>query len=194
MQFRSTPLSGAYLIDLEKHGDHRGFFARLFCQEEFKQIGLNPNVVQVNNQCSTDPFTLRGLHYQLAPQAETKLVRCLSGGIYDLILDIRPESPTFGQSFGAELTPENRTMMFVPEGFAHALLTLKPNTEVMYLVSNPYAPELERGIRWNDPYFDIKWPVEPKIISEKDQSSPDWNPEYHLNPKPELAHADSIHG
>jgi len=180
MKFIPTPLKDAYLIDLEKIGDDRGFFARFFCQKEFEQHGLEPQVLQANCSFSKDKRTLRGMHYQLPPFEETKLVRCLSGALYDVILDIRPDSPTFGKYFGASLTPENRQMMYVPRGFAHGFITLEPDTEILYLVSTPYSKESERGIRWNDPTFNIAWPELPQIISERDQSHPDFNPEYHL--------------
>lgn len=183
MKFIPTPLKNAFLIDLEKRGDERGFFARTFCIEEFKKHGLEPAVVQANCSLSVDKGTLRGLHYQLSPKEETKLVRCLSGALYDVILDLRPDSPTFGHSFGALLTPENRTMMYVPKGFAHGFLTMEPNTEILYLVSEYYSKELERGIRWDDPRFNIEWPETPVVISERDRTHPDFNAVYHLNSK-----------
>ena len=151
MIFTETPLPGAYLIDLEKRGDDRGFFARAFCEKEFAAHQLVTRFVQVNNSLSAQQGTLRGMHYQLAPKAETKLVRCIRGALYDLILDLRPGSPTFGQSFGAELTAENRRMMYVPKGFAHGFITLADDTEAFYFVDEFYAPEHERGVRWNDP-------------------------------------------
>lgn len=180
MIFNKTPLPGAYTIDLEKRGDDRGFFARFFCVNEFKQHELETNFVQINNSLSANKGTLRGMHYQLAPNAETKVVRCIRGSLYDVILDLRPQSPTFGKWFGAELTAENRRMMYVPEGFAHGFLTLEDDTEALYLVSAMYAPERERGVRWNDPKFNIEWPMQPVIVSEKDQNHPDFDPEYHL--------------
>ena len=181
MLFHPLPLKGAYLIDLNKQGDDRGFFARFFCQKEFKDLGIDINVTQVNNSLSKDKGTLRGLHYQLPPKQEDKIVRCLSGSIYDVIIDLRPESPTFKQHYGATLSAENRTMMLVPKGFAHAFLTLEKNTEVIYLVTETYSPELERGIRWNDPEFNIQWPIPPAIISDKDQQHPNFSLSYHLN-------------
>lgn len=180
MIFNETPLKGAYTIELEKRGDERGFFARFFCIDEFDKLGLDRNVVQINNSLSADKGTLRGMHYQLSPKAETKIVRCIRGALYDVILDLREGSPTFGRHFGAELTAENRTMMFAPKGFAHGILTLQDNTEAFYLVTEFYAPELERGIRWNDPRFDIKWPLTPIVVSDKDRNHPDFNPEHHL--------------
>jgi dTDP-4-dehydrorhamnose 3,5-epimerase len=180
MKFVPTPLPGAYLIELEKRGDDRGFFARLFCEKEFAAAGLEHRFVQINNSLSGSKGTLRGLHYQLAPAAEVKLMRCLRGAIFDVILDLRTGSPTFGRWFGAELSAANRTMMYVPRGFAHGLLTLCDDTEVLYPVSAFYAPQLERGIRFNDPRFDIAWPIQPEEVSEKDRNWPDFNPEYHL--------------
>jgi dTDP-4-dehydrorhamnose 3,5-epimerase len=180
MQFTAVPLKGAFLINLEKRSDDRGFFARLFCSQEFSQHGLDSNFVQANNSLSKEKGTLRGLHYQLGPMAETKLVRCIQGALYDVILDLRPESSTFGQWFGAVLSQENRQMMLVPKGFAHGFFTLEPDTELLYMVSSPYSKDLERGIRWNDPQFKIVWPASPTVISERDCSLPDFDPSYHL--------------
>ena len=180
MIFTETPLKGAYRIDLDKKGDDRGFFARLFCVNEFEKNGLNNKIVQINNSLSRDKGTLRGIHYQLKPKAENKIVRCIKGSLYDVIVDIREDSETFGKWFGIELSEENRTMLYVPEGFGHGFLTLQENTEAFYLVTEFYAPDYERGIRWNDPYFNIKWPIEPLIISEKDKNHPDFNRAYHL--------------
>lgn len=181
MKFNKTPVEGVFLIDLEKRGDERGFFARLFCTEEFLQHGLEPCFVQANNSLSRDKGTLRGLHYQLAPKAESKVVRCVKGSFYDVVLDLRPESKTFGHSFCAVLSEENRQMMYVPKGCAHGFLTLEPNSEVIYLVSTPYCKELERCVRWDDPYFKIQWPAEPIVISERDRTQHDFNASYHLN-------------
>ena len=180
MIFTKVSLDGAYLIDLEMRGDERGFFARAFCVREFANHGLATNMVQVNNSLSTKMGTLRGMHYQLAPKAETKVVRCLRGALHDVILDLRPESNTFGQSFGADLTAENRRMMYVPKGFAHGFITLANDTEAYYLVDEFYAPECERGIRWNDSRFSIQWPIQPVVISEKDRQFRDFDPAWHL--------------
>lgn len=180
MQFHETPLAGAYLIDLERRGDERGFFARAFCREEFRAHGLVGEFVQVNNSLSAAKGTLRGMHYQLPPAAETKLVRCLRGALWDAILDLRPGSASFGRWFGAELTAENRRMMYVPRGFAHGFVTLVDDTEVLYFVDAFYAPERERGVRWNDPRFGIGWPIPPAVLSEKDQKLPDFDPAWHL--------------
>lgn len=181
MIFKET-LPGAYLIDLEKKGDDRGFFARAYCQQEFQQHGLTTHFCQVNNSLTAQKCTLRGMHYQLPPKAETKLVRCIRGALYDVILDLREESPTFGQSFGAELSAENRRMMYVPKGFAHGFITLADDTEAFYFVDEFYAPEYERGIRYNDPRFALQWPTSPTGISEKDKNWRDFDPAWHLSP------------
>jgi dTDP-4-dehydrorhamnose 3,5-epimerase len=181
MIFTETPLKGAYLIDMEKRGDERGFFARAFCVQEFADHGLSSQIVQANNSLSARKGTLRGMHYQLAPKAETKVVRCLRGALHDILLDLRPDSPTFGQSFGAELTADNRRMMYVPKGFAHGFITLADDTEAFYLVDEFYAPQAERGVRWNDPRFAIPWPAQPTVISDKDRNYPDFDPAWHLN-------------
>jgi dTDP-4-dehydrorhamnose 3,5-epimerase len=178
--FHETPLSGAYVIELEKRGDDRGFFARAFCRNEFEKAGLSAAFVQINNSLSVDVGTLRGMHYQLPPHAETKVVRCIRGALWDCILDVRPESPTFGKWFGDTLSAENRKMMYVPKGFGHGLITLEPNTEAFYLVDEFYNPASERGVRWNDPKFGIHWPIEPRVVSEKDSGHRDFDPSWHL--------------
>ncbi len=175
MKFTPLLLEGAYLIDVEELKDERGFFARVFCQKDFSAHGLESTFVQANNSLSRHKGTLRGLHYQLPPMQETKLVRCIQGSCYDVILDLRKESKTFGKSFGALLSSENRTMMYVPKGFAHGFLTLTDNTELIYFVSEHYSPPLERGIRWNDPFFGIQWPEEPILLSERDRVHPDYS-------------------
>ncbi len=183
MIFAETPIPGAYLIDLEVKGDDRGFFARAFCEREFAAHGLVTHFVQVNNSLSRHRGTLRGMHYQLPPKAETKLVRCLRGGLYDLILDLRPDSPTFGKSFGAELTAENRRMMYVPKGFAHGFITLTDDTEAFYFVDEFYAPQHERGVRWDDPQFELSWPLPPVVLSDKDANQRSYDPDWHLAPR-----------
>lgn len=180
MKFKQTPLKGAYLLDLEIIEDDRGFFGRVFSSEEFEKHSLESRVVQINNSFSKEKGTLRGLHYQLAPKAETKIVRCIRGSLYDVILDIRKDSETFGQAFGATLSAENRTMMYVPKGFAHGFITLEPDTEMLYFVSEYHSPEHERGISWNDSKFSINWPIEPTVISKKDRAHSDFDPNYHL--------------
>ena len=181
MKFIETPLEGTYLIELETHDDDRGFFARVFCVREFEQMGLASQFVQVNNSLSGPRGTLRGMHYQLSPHAETKILRCIQGAFWDVILDLRPGSSSFGRWFGAELSAENRRMMYVPKGCAHGFITLTENSEAFYLVDEFYSPEYERGVRWNDPRFNIDWPIEPTVISEKDRQHRLFDPQWHLN-------------
>jgi dTDP-4-dehydrorhamnose 3,5-epimerase len=180
MKFTSTPLAGAYVIDVEPREDERGFFARTFCAREFAEQGLDTVFAQINTSLSRRRGTLRGMHYQLAPHAEVKVVRCIAGALHDVILDVRRGSPTFGQSFGVELSAANRRMLYVPRGFAHGFITLRDETEAFYLVSTPYAPTHERGIRWDDPRFAIAWPLQPTALSEKDRALPDFDESWHL--------------
>lgn len=180
MIFRESPIRGVFLIDLDKRGDDRGFFARAFCEREFAEHGLVTRFVQINDSLSARAGTLRGMHYQLPPRAETKVVRCVRGALHDVALDLRSGSPTFGQSFAAELTADNRRMMYLPKGVAHGLLTLADDTEAVYLVDEFYAPEQERGIRWDDPRFRIDWPIAPVVVSDKDRSHRDFDPAWHL--------------
>ena len=180
MIFHDIGLSGAYLIDPEPKGDERGFFIRTFCTSEFADHDLETAFVQANTSWSAVRGTLRGMHYQLPPKSEVKLVRCVRGSVHDVILDLRPDSVTFGRSFGTRLSAANRRAMYVPRGFAHGFLTLEPDCEVHYLVSAPYAQERERGIRWNDPHFAITWPFEPSVLSPRDCSQRDFDPHYHL--------------
>jgi len=175
MKFTKTPLIGAYAIDLNKREDERGFFARSFCVKEFAEHGLETQFLQINSSLSVKKGTLRGLHYQLAPMEEVKVVRCIKGKIYDLILDLRRDSKTFGQTFGIELSEENKTMLYIPKGCAHGFMTLEDNSELFYLVSQFYSPELERGIRWDDPMFSIKWPQTPIVVSERDLCHPNFS-------------------
>lgn len=180
MKFTETPLKGAYLVDLEEKRDDRGFFARAFCVEEFGALGLDCRIVQINNSVSVARGTLRGMHYQLAPKAETKIVRCIRGAFFDAIIDLRDGSPTFGKWFGETLTAENRRAIYVPKGFAHGILTLEEMSEAFYLVTEFYSREHERGIRWDDPAFGIRWPITPAVVSAKDRAFPDFNPAHHL--------------
>lgn len=168
------------MIELEAKSDERGFFARLFCEKEFAANGLETRFIQINNSLSVKRGTLRGMHYQLAPAAEVKVVRCVRGRLFDVVLDLREGSPTFGNHFGAELTADNRHMMYVPRGFAHGFLTLEDHSEAVYLVSNIYAADRERGVRWNDPKFNIRWPASPQVVSDKDAKQRDFDPTYHL--------------
>jgi dTDP-4-dehydrorhamnose 3,5-epimerase len=165
-------LPGAFVIDLERRDDERGFFARAFCQKEFEAYGLKPLVAQCNCSYNHRRGTLRGMHYQLPPASETKLVRCTRGGIYDVIVDLRPESATYLQYFGVELTEYNRRQLYVPEMFAHGYLTLSDGAEVVYQVGEFYSPGHERGIRYDDPALGIRWPAPVRIISQKDANWP----------------------
>jgi dTDP-4-dehydrorhamnose 3,5-epimerase len=180
MKFTETPLKGAFVIELEKRGDERGFFARFFCEREYQAHGLNSKIVQINNSFSQFKGTLRGLHYQLAPKAEDKIFRCVRGAIFDAIIDVRPDSPTFLKHFSIELTAENRTMLYIPKGFAHGFMTLADETETFYLVTEFNSPEHERGIRYDDPQFGIRWPMAPTVVSDKDKNLPMFKPETHL--------------
>jgi dTDP-4-dehydrorhamnose 3,5-epimerase len=172
MIFTETELSGAFIIDLERLCDERGFFARTWCEDEFAARGIALPPLQANMSSNPTKGTLRGMHYQLAPHEESKLVRCTRGAIYDVIVDMREDSPTFGEWLGVELTAENCRQLFVPGGFAHGFLTLEDNSDVAYQVSAKYTPGAERGLRWNDPAFAIKWPAEPQLVSAKDRSHP----------------------
>jgi dTDP-4-dehydrorhamnose 3,5-epimerase len=180
MKFTETPLKGAWVIQIEPRGDDRGWFARFFCQRELGEHGLCANIVQANNSFSKHRGTLRGMHYQLAPKAEDKIVRCFRGSFLDVIVDLRADSPTFLQHFSIELTAENRTILFVPKGFAHGFLTLADDTEAFYLVTESYSSQHERGLRYNDPKLGIRWPFSPIVISEKDRTHPDFSPAIHL--------------
>jgi dTDP-4-dehydrorhamnose 3,5-epimerase len=179
MKFHPTSLGGAYLIELEKRGDERGFFARYFCEREFAAAGLETRYVQINDSLSARKGTLRGLHYQLPPSSEVKVVRCVRGAFWDVIVDLRPDSPSYRKWFGAELSAENRITMYVPRGFAHAILTLSDDVEAIYLVSASYAPEGERGLRWDDVAIGIEWPIKPTEISPKDAKWPSFDPAFH---------------
>jgi dTDP-4-dehydrorhamnose 3,5-epimerase len=174
MKFIETELKGAFIVVPELLKDERGFFARTWCKKEFEQHQLLPELVQCNISFNQRKGTLRGMHFQVAPHKESKLVRCTMGAIYDVIIDLRPNSPTFKRWISVELTAENRKMLFIPEGFVHGFLTLMDNTEVFYQMSEFYAPECARGVRWNDPAFDINWPAEVKVISQKDMQYPDF--------------------
>lgn len=158
------------MIGLERHRDHRGFFARTFCKKEFENVGLASEMVQANTSFNEKRATLRGMHYQRAPHAEAKLVRCTRGALYDVIVDVRPNSRTFKEWFGVKLTAQNYRMLYVPKGFAHGFITLKDRTEVMYQVSQFYAPDAGQGLRYDDPAIGIDWPLTPEVISDKDRS------------------------
>lgn len=170
--FTETILKGAFIIEVKRLEDERGFFGRAWCKKEMDDHGLNANAVQANVSYNKVKGTLRGMHFQVAPYSETKMVRCTSGAIYDVIIDIRPESPTFKKWFGIELTEENFKMLYVPEGFAHGFITLKDHSSVHYMVTEYYTPGAEGGLRYNDPSFNIEWPMQPVIVSEKDKNHP----------------------
>jgi dTDP-4-dehydrorhamnose 3,5-epimerase len=169
--FVETKLEGVYIIEVEKREDKRGFFARTFCYHEFEAHGLNPRVVQCSTSFNKKKGTLRGMHYQVPPYGEVKVVRCTAGAIYDVVVDLRPESRTFKQWVAVELSGEDGRMFYIPERLAHGFQTLVDNTEVFYQMSEFYHPECVRGLRWNDPAFGIVWPdVENRILSERDMS------------------------
>ena len=173
MKFIETPLKGAYVIEIDSISDNRGFFARSWCEQEFSDHGLNSNLVQCNISFNTKKGTLRGMHYQIKPHEEAKLVRCTQGLIYDVIVDIRQDSPTFKSWYGVNLGASNRKMLYIPEGFAHGFQTLEDNTEVFYQMSNFYHGESARGLKWDDPDLGIDWILKDNlIISDRDQGYP----------------------
>jgi dTDP-4-dehydrorhamnose 3,5-epimerase len=174
MIFTETKLKGAFIVELAPHYDERGFFARSWCRREFQEHGLNPNLVQCNISYNKKKGTLRGMHLQLAPFVEAKLVRCTRGKIYDVIIDLRQGSPTCLQWLGVELFASSHQMLYVPEGFAHGFQTLEDDTEVFYQMSEFYSPECSRGLRWDDPVFGIAWPLPVSVISSKDATLPDF--------------------
>ncbi len=168
MIFTESTLAGVYVIELTRVEDERGFFARTYSAEEFRARGLPAEMPECSVSFNSLKGTLRGLHFQAAPHAEDKLVRCTAGAIFDVIVDLRPESPTLRRWFGTELTAVNRRSLFIPKGFAHGFLTMCDDSEVFYMMSVPYAPGFDRGLRWNDPALGIRWPMEPAIISARD--------------------------
>lgn len=174
MTFHETKIPGVFEIYLEPQYDQRGFFARAWCEKEFEKNGMNPRLIQCNVSFSARKGTLRGMHYQAPPFAEAKLLRCTKGSIYDVVLDLRVQSPTFKQWVAIVLTAENRSMAYVPEGCAHGFLTLEDETEVFYQMSQFHNAESARGVRWDDPAFQIAWPGKVEVISERDRSYPDF--------------------
>lgn len=173
MKFQETNLNGVFIIEPAVHGDLRGWFMESYSDEKFKDAGINLNFVQDNQSFSAAKGTLRGLHYQLSPKAQTKLVRCTKGAIFDVAVDIRKGSPTFGEWFGIELSEENRRQLLVPKGFAHGFMTISADVEVQYKVDELYSPENDRGIIWDDPNIGIKWPIDIQpILSQKDEKAP----------------------
>jgi dTDP-4-dehydrorhamnose 3,5-epimerase len=174
MIFSETELKGAFLIEAERKEDERGFFARTWCETEFKEHGLNSNLVQCSISFNKRKGTLRGMHYQIPPFEEVKLVRCTRGEVFDVIIDLRPDSKTYKKYISAVLNEENRKMLYIPAGFAHGFQTLSDNAEVFYQMSQFYSPEHGRGVRWNDPAFGILWPEDERIIIERDRNYPDF--------------------
>jgi len=170
MIFHPTFIDDLYEIELELFKDQRGWFMRTFCKEEFKKIGHKKEWLQINHSFTNHIGAIRGMHFQLTPYSETKLVRCISGSVYDVALDLRKNSPTFLKWFGTEISAENKRMIFIPDGFAHGFQALTNNCELIYHHTNFYAPDAERGIRYNDPLIGIKWPLEVSDISKKDSS------------------------
>jgi len=172
MKFQETKIKGLYIIEPELKVDERGYFARIFCKKEFAKIGLKFEIVQINRSSNLKKGTLRGMHFQKPPKAEDKIVQCLKGAIYDVAIDLRKDSKTFGRWIAVELTEENRKMFFIPKGFAHGFQSLRDNSEILYFMSEFYFPEHESGVRWNDPFFNIVWPIKNPILSEKDKNWP----------------------
>jgi dTDP-4-dehydrorhamnose 3,5-epimerase len=172
--FTETELSGAFIIEAERLEDERGFFARTWCQREFEAHGINAQLAQCNVSFNKKKGTLRGMHYQTAPHEEAKLVRCTMGAIFDVIIDLRRQSPTFKKWVAVELNERNRRMLYIPEGFAHGFQTLEDDTEVFYQMSEFYDPEHARGVRWNDPAFQIRWPEAEPLVSPRDQQYADF--------------------
>lgn len=176
MIFQETKLQGVFEIHLELRHDERGFFARSWCEKEFAEHGLNPRLVQCNISFNTHKGTLRGMHFQAPPFAEEKLVRCTKGKLYDVVVDLRPQSPSYKKWVGVELSESNRHMLYIPEGCAHGFLTLEKETEIFYQMSEFYNAESARGVRWDDGAFGIQWPEAVKVISERDRTYPDFEP------------------
>lgn len=174
MLFKKTGIDGVAEIQMERKTDERGFFARTWCRHEFEQAGLNPDLAQCSISYNPHKHTLRGMHYQMAPYDEAKLVRCTRRAIYDVVVDLRPQSSTFKQWVGVTLTAEDRNMMYIPEGCAHGFLTLEDDCEVFYQMSQFYCADAARGVRWDDPAFGITWPAQPQLISERDRTYPEF--------------------
>jgi len=177
VRFISTEIPDVWIVEPERHADERGFFARTWCAREAEARGLDPRVVQCSTSFNHRVGTLRGMHFQAPPRAETKLVRCTRGAIFDVAADLRPDSATYRRWVGAELTPANGRALYVPRGFAHGFLTLVEDSEVQYQMSEFYAPELGRGVRWDDPWLGVRWPGVPKVIAPRDRDYPDVLPE-----------------
>ena len=178
MRFTETELDGSFVVELDRHTDERGFFARIWCREELAELGLTSDLSQCSISRNALAGTLRGMHFQRHPHEEAKLVRCTSGAIYDVIIDLRPASSTFGQWVGVELDADSGQALYVPEGFAHGFQTLVDASDVLYMISTPYVPEAGAGVRWNDPAFAVQWPeAADRVISDRDRTWPDFAPE-----------------
>jgi dTDP-4-dehydrorhamnose 3,5-epimerase len=175
MRFCDTPLAGVWVIEPERLSDERGFFARVFCADELTRRGLASNIVQCSISYNEHRGTLRGLHWQDEPHGEEKWVRCTMGAVFDVAVDVRADSPTFKRWFSVELTAENRKQLYLPRGVAHGFQTLSDRTELHYQISQSYRPELQRGARWNDPAFNVEWPLEPSVISPRDAAFPSFS-------------------
>lgn len=175
MKFTPTPVQGAFVIDVNRIGDSRGYFGRLWCEHEMREQGLVSDIKQSNVGFSPQAGTLRGLHYQTPPHQEVKIVRCTRGRVFDVVLDLRPESPTFKKWYGTELNPDNGSMLYVPKGCATGYLTLEDNSEIYYNTSEFYAPDAATGVRFDDPMFDIQWPGEITVMSDNDKNWPDFS-------------------
>lgn len=172
MKFKETKLKGLYVIEPEIHFDERGYFARIFCKQELSKIGIDFNIVQVNRSLNKKQGIIRGMHFQKPPKAEDKIIQCIKGKIYDVAIDLRQDSPTYGEWVAEELSEENKKMFLIPKGFAHGFQTLADSCEILYFMSEFYSPQYESGVRWNDPFFNIKWPIKDPILSEKDKNWP----------------------
>lgn len=172
MKFKEAKLKGLYVIEPEIHLDERGYFARVFCKQELSKIGINFNIAQINRSLNKKQGTIRGMHFQKSPKAEDKIIQCIKGKIYDVAIDLRQDSPTYGEWFVEELSEENKKMFLIPKGFAHGFQTLTDSCEILYFMSEFYSPQYESGVRWNDPFFNIKWPIKNPILSEKDKNWP----------------------
>ncbi len=177
MIFTETNLKGSFILDIERRNDERGFFGRTYCRQEFEQYGIDFTIVQSNISYNKTRGTLRGIHMQDTPHTEAKLVQCISGSLFDVIIDMRPGSATYLQWTSVELSANNCRMLYIPEGFAHGFLTLEEETRVSYQISSFYAPGAEKAIRWNDPFFNIPWPVAPQVMSDKDKTHPLFTPD-----------------
>jgi dTDP-4-dehydrorhamnose 3,5-epimerase len=175
VDFEPAALDGAWVLHLDRHEDERGFFARVWCAEEFQRRGLHPKLAQCSLSYNHSAGTLRGMHYQSAPSQEVKVVRCVRGSIHDVLIDLRRESPTYRKWVARELTADNRLSFYVPQGVAHGFVTLSDGAEVLYLISTPHEPGLARGVRWDDPAFNVEWPRRPAVISERDRTYPDFS-------------------